>query len=176
MAVLTGCTNGSTELQRGMALRSKLLKAQEVNFTADISADYGDSIQLFSVECRTDPQGDMVFCITAPESISGITGTVSGGEGKILFEDTALCFGLLTDRQINPAGAPWILMKTLRSGYLTSAGMDGDMLRLTIDDSYADDALQLDIWLDREDHPYRAEICCAGRSILTVSVRDFRVV
>lgn len=40
-------------------------------------------------------------------------------------------------------------MKTLRSGYITSAGMDGGRLRLTIDDSYEDDALHLDIWLGR---------------------------
>lgn len=175
VVALSGCANTSTELERGMALRSKLLKAQQVCFTADISADYGNTIQLFSMQCSSDPQGNVAFTVTAPETISGITGTISEEGGKLTFDETALHFTLMTDEQLNPASAPWILMKTLRSGYLTSAGMEEDVLRLTIDDSYADDALQLDIWLDDSDFPQRAEICWDGKRILTLSIRDFQI-
>lgn len=173
--ILSGCSGVSTELERGMVLRSKILKAEQVSFQVDIAADYGDSLQLFSMECLSDIQGNVTFEVTAPETIAGITGTISQGEGKLTFDDTALYFTLLTDDQLNPASAPWIFMKTLRSGYLTSAGMENDMLRLTIDDSYADDALQLDIWLDEYDIPQRVEICYDGRTILTLAVRDFQI-
>ena len=176
MILLSGCADASTELERGMALRSKLLKAESVSFTADISADYGDTLQLFSMECRGDAQGNLAFTVTAPETISGITGIISEGDGKLTFEDTALHFTLLTDEQLNPVSAPWILLKTLRSGYLTSAGMEGEQLRLTIDDSFDDDALQLDIWLDENDLPKHAEVCYDGKRILTLSIRDFRIV
>jgi len=173
--LLAGCTAASTELERGMVLRSKILKAEQVSFTVDIAADYGDSLQLFSMECRSDSKGDMSFTVTAPETIAGIAGTISQGEGKLTFDDTVLCIPLLTDEQLNPVSAPWILMKTLRSGYLTSAGLEGDRLRLTIDDSYEDDALQLDIWLDESELPQSVEICYDGRTILTLSVRDFQI-
>jgi len=158
-----------------MTLRSEILKAEQVCFTVDISADYGDSVQLFSMECSSDNRGDLSFTVTAPDTLAGITGTVSQKIGYLTFDDTALCFTLLTDEQLNPVSAPWILMKTLRSGYLTSAGMEEDMLRLTIDDSYEEDALQLDIWIEKNGSPKRAEICYDGRSILTLTVREFQI-
>lgn len=173
--ILGGCTDASSELERAMALRSNLLKAESICFTADISADYGDSIQLFSMDCECDTQGNVAFTVSSPETIRGITGTISKGEGNLTFDDTALHFGLLTDEQLNPASAPWILMKTLRSGYIRSAGMEDGRLRLTIDDSYEDNALQLDIWLDENDFPNRTEICDDGRSILTLKIKDFRI-
>ena len=175
MLLLCGCADTSSDLERGMALRSKILKAEQVCFSVDIEADYGDSLQLFSMECISDAQGNIVFTVTAPETIAGITGSLSQGEGELTFDDTALHFELLTDDQLNPASAPWILMKTLRSGYLTSAGMEGELLRLTIDDSYEEDSLQLDIWLDAKDQPQRTEICYDGRTILTLSVREFQI-
>lgn len=172
---LSGCAGTASELERGMALRSRLLQAEQVSFTADIAADYADTLQLFSMDCVSDAEGNLTFTVTAPESIAGITGSISDGEGRLTFEETALHFELLTDDQLNPVSSPWILMKTLRSGYLTSAGMDGELLRLTIDDSYEDDALQLDIWLGEGDLPQRAEICYDGRTILTLSVKAFQL-
>ena len=81
----------------------------------------------------------------------------------------------MTDDQLSPVSAPWIFLRTLRSGYLTSAGMDGEQLRLTINDSYEEDALQLDIWLDGDDVPVRAEILYDGRRILSLSVKKFKI-
>lgn len=173
---LTGCSGRNTELERGMDLRAKLLNANSVSFTLDISADYGDRLQLFSMECQTDRKGDVTFTVTAPETIAGITGTLSDGDGALTFEDTALHFGLLTDEQLSPVSAPWILMRTLRSGYLTSAGMDGESLRLTIDDRYEEDALKLDIWLDEQDLPQNVDILYDGKRILSLSVMSFQIV
>ncbi len=173
--MLLGCSNENRELQRGLALRSKLLQARQVNFRADISADYGDKLHLFSLDCQGDQKGNITFTVTAPETISGITGTIAEGDGALTFEQTALHFDLLTDDQLSPVSAPWVLLKTLRSGYLSAAGMDGELLRLTIHDSYEDDALQLDIWLDGEDVPQRAEVLYDGKNILSLAVKDFQI-
>lgn len=172
---LSGCTDASSELNRCMELRSKLLKAETVNFSVDITADYGDKVHTFSMDCVGDAQGNMTFTVTAPETISGITGKIADGDGSLTFDDTALHFELLTDDMLSPVSAPWILLKTLRSGYLTAAGMEEDQLRLTIDDSYEDDALQLDIWLDGGDLPVRAEILHDGRNILSLTVTKFEI-
>lgn len=170
---LTGCSDVSSEIERGMALRAKLLQASSCTFDADITADYGDKIYTFSMSCQGDPKGNVTFAVTAPETISGITGTIDQEGGKLTFDDTALQFDLLTDDQVTPVSAPWILLKTLRSGYLTSACVEDDKLRLTIDDSYEDDALQLDIWLNGDDLPERAEILYDGRRILSLDVKNF---
>lgn len=170
---LTGCSDSSKEIKRGMALRTKLLQAESVQFDADITADYGDQLYFFSIACQGNSQGDVTFTVTAPESISGITGNISNEGGKLTFDDVALQFDLMADDQLSPVSAPWILMKTLRSGYLTSAGMEEALLRLTIDDDYEDDALQLDIWLDEQDLPQQAEIVYDGRRILSLDVKKF---
>ncbi len=172
---LPGCSGKSDEIERGMALRAKLLKATSCTFDAAVTADYGDKVYEFSLACQSDDRGDMAFTVTAPETISGITGRVTDEGGKLTFDDTALQFDLMADGQVTPVSAPWIFLKTLRSGYLTAAGEEGELLRLTIDDSYEDDALHLDIWLNGDNVPTRAEILYDGRRILSLTVTNFQI-
>lgn len=176
VCILSGCSSESRELERGMALRSRLLKASSCIFDADVTADYGDKMYTFSMRCQADSQGDVTFTVTEPETISGISGTVSGDGGKLTFEDTALHFNLMADDQVTPISAPWILVRTLRSGCLTSVGMDNEHLRLSIDDSYEEDALHLDVWLDDDDLPQRAEILYDGSRILSLDVKNVEIV
>ena len=172
LGMLSGCSDGSGELERGMELRNKLLKASVFSFDADITADYGDKLHQFSMACRTDEEGKVTFTVTQPESISGITGVIGETGGALTFDDQALSFELLTDEQLSPVSAPWILVRTLRSGYLRSACQEEQGLHLTLDDSYDEDALMVDIWLDGQDLPRRAEILYDGRRILTVLVKN----
>lgn len=173
---LTGCSGESKEIERGMALRARLLQASSCTFDAEITADYGDKIHTFSMACQTDEKGKLTFCVTAPETISGITGKLDEEGGKLTFDDVALHFDLLAEGLLSPVSAPWIFMKTLRSGYLTSAGMEEGQLRLSIDDSFEEDALHLDIWLDEQDIPVDADILYDGRRILSLKVRNFTIV
>lgn len=173
LVLLTGCTGHRKELDRVMTLRAKLLGSISCTFDAEITADYGDAIHTFAMECQGDNLGNLLFRVTAPESISGITGEFTGGEGKLTFDDSALAFPLLADDQVTPVSGPWIFLKTLMGGYLTSCGQDGDYLRVTIDDSYEEDALRLDIWLNGEDVPVLGEIYYDGRRIVTLKITNF---
>ena len=175
LLVLPGCANARDHIDRAMALRAKLLAGSGCSFTASVTADYGDAVHNFQLDCTADGQGNLSFTVTSPESISGITGALSADGGKLTFDDTALEFPLLADGQVAPVTAPWIFLKTLRSGYLTAAGADGDLLRLTIDDTYEEDALHLDIWLDQEDLPVQADILYDGRRILSLAIGNFRI-
>ena len=172
LVMLGGCSDDDRELERAMDLRTRLLEASSFCFDADITADYGDFLHQFSMNCRADGEGNLDFTVTAPQTLSGITGTISEEGGALRFDDRVLAFDLLTDEQLSPVSAPWILVKTLRSGYLTSAGREEEGLLLTIDDSYAQDALTLDILLDSQDLPKRAEILYDGRRILTLLVTN----
>lgn len=172
LLVLTGCGGKNAELERAMNLRAKLL-ASSVSFDAEITADYGEELHTFSLYCEGDKEGNLGFQVTAPETIADITGRIEAGEGKLTYRDTVLAFPLLAEDQLSPVSAPWIFYTTLRGGYLTAAGMEGDLLRVTIDDSYEEDALKVDIWLDSQDNPIRAEILYDGRRILTLSIENF---
>ena len=169
---LGGCSGKQEELERAMTLRAKLL-ASECSFDAKITADYGDKLYVFAMACQGDSRGNLTFTVTESESIAGITGVISQDGGELTFDDTALAFPLMADEQLTPVSAPWILLKTLRGGYLTSANMEEELLHLTIDDSYEEDALQLDIWLDGQNLPVQSDILYDGRRILTVQVSNF---
>lgn len=173
--LLCGCSSASSEMERAMALRSRILKAESCRFETEITADYGDSIQTFSLSCEADSEGELTFCVTSPESIAGITGEIDDDGGRLTFDETALHFELLADDQVSPIAAPWIFLKTLRSGFLTSACIEDGMVRLTAEDSFDEDALQLDIWLDEGDLPKRAEILFAGRRILSLDIKRFEI-
>ena len=172
---LTGCGVHHAELDRAMELRAKLLAASGCSFDAMITADFGDKTYTFSVGCQADEQGNVTFSVKEPETIAGITGTISGEGGKLIFDDTALTFELLADGQVTPVSAGWLLVKTLRGGYVKSCGMDGDRVRLAVDDSYENDALHLDIWLGDGDLPVYAEILYKDRRILSLDVTNFRI-
>ena len=171
---LAGCSNTSKEIDRGMELRTRLLSGS-CSFDTEITADYGDMLHIFSLSCQADAQGELTFTVTEPETISGITGKISESGGKLTFDDAALYFPLMGDQEFSPVSAPWILLKTLRSGYLTSGCMEEDLVRLTIDDSYAQDALKLDIWLNDNNVPVNAQILQDGRRILSLKVRNFEI-
>lgn len=174
LTLLCGCGGTDPELQRAMNLRAQLL-GHSCSFDAEITADYGDKLYTFSVYCEGDSQGNLGFELRSPDTIAGITGQISKGEGKLTFADTALTFPLLADGQVTPVSAPWLLLKTLQGGYLTSVGTEEAYLRLTINDSYEEDALLLDIWLDGEDKPVRADILYDGRRILSLTVTNFQI-
>lgn len=173
--LLTGCGGAPKEIERGMALRSSVLQGNGCSFDAEIVADYGDKVYTFSAACQGNTNGDLTFTVTAPASIAGITGTVAEEGGNLTFDGQALQFDTMADDQVTPVAAPWIFLKTLRSGYLTSACMEEELLRLTIDDSYEDDALQLDIWVKDENIPVRAEILYDGRRIVSLNIGNFVV-
>lgn len=173
LALLTACSGENRELAGAMSLRDRLLDAEECCFQAEITADYGDTLHSFSMDCRTDNQGNLSFEVTAPDDISGIKGTLSDTGGTLDFEDTALYFDLLTDDQLPPVSAPWILMKGLRSGCITAVCMEEQLLRITVDDSYAEDALKLDVWVNGEDAPVHGDILYDGKRILSLDVGNF---
>ena len=176
LVLLTGCTGKREEMDRVMRLRAELLGSEGCSFTAYLTADYGDQIQEFTLYCEGRNNGDLGFRVEAPETIEGITGRFNGREGALTFDDTVLAVPLLVDGQITPVSGPWIFLKTLLGGYLTACGQEGEYLHLSIDDSYEEDALQLEIWLNESDVPVQAEIIYDGRRILTMKLENFLIV
>ena len=173
--MLTGCSKTRDMLDKAMTLRADLLACESYSFDAQIVADYGDALHTFGMRCVGDNDGNLEFTVTEPESIAGITGVISAGEGKLTFDDQAVAFPLLAEGQVTPISGPWILMKTLMGGYLTACNEEDELLHLMINDSYADDALELEIWLDGDSCPIQAEIGYAGRRILTMEIENFQI-
>ena len=156
-----------------LQLRERLLQCENCTFQSEITADYGDQLHRFVVDCRGDSEGNIYFTVLEPESICGITGEIHASGGRLTFDGTALGFPLMADGMLSPVSAPWVMLKSLRSGYLAACGQENDGHRLTLQDSYEEDALQLDIWTDLQGVPNFAEILWQGRRILSLKIDNF---
>ena len=50
------------------------------DFRAELTADYGDHVVPFALDCETEVNGPTHFTVAAPETLAGITG--SGGRDR----------------------------------------------------------------------------------------------
>ena len=143
--MLTGCDTGNDALNQAMDLRKRILEAQECRFQSAVTADYGENIYTFQMDCVVDSNRTLEFTITDPQTIAGITGRITDSEASLIYEDKILAFPMLAEGVLTPVSAPWIFINTLRSGYITGCGEEKDGLCLYIDDSYEDNPLHLQI-------------------------------
>ena len=172
LLLLTGCKGSGDSVDRAIALRNRILREDGCSFTATVTADYGEQIYVFVMDCKTDGEGNLTFTVAEPVTIAGITGKISGTGGAITFDDKVLAFQTIADGLVTPVTAPWLFMKTLRSGYLKDAAKTEQGFEMSIDDSYAEESLQLRIRTAGE-LPTNAEIFWQGRRILTIVVENF---
>lgn len=174
LLTLNGCSVMESEMGKALDLREQLLTSG-CTFDVTITADYTQKIYTFCMKCDADSNGAMTFQVTSPDTISGITGNISDIGGKLTFDDQALLFETIADGQITPVSAPWLLIRTLRSGYLKACGKYDNGIYIQIDDSYEQSALHLDIWTNEYNLPVKAEIQWQGRRILSMTVENFTI-
>lgn len=175
MLFLTGCGSAERGMDGALSFRKQLLSAAGCQFDAVITADYSDRVYTFGMTCQGDTEGKVTFTVTSPETIRGISGYLDADGGALTFDDQILAFPKMADGQITPVSAPWILVKTLRGGYLSACEDIRDGYRLTINDSYEENAMQLIIETDSTYQPTGAEIYWKGQRILTVQVANFTI-
>lgn len=175
MVLFSGCSGENTAMAEGLALRQRLLAASGCNFQAEITADYGDQLHVFTLTCACDQMGDLTFQVSEPDTIAGIQGSIAGTGGKLMFDEVALAFPLMAEGEFSPVSAPWVVLKALRSGVVTSAGEDGNGIRVTIADGFDQEELTVDIWIDGEGNPIQGDILHENRRILSVSIKDFQI-
>lgn len=169
----TGCKSDDPLLRSVMDLRKAVLEVEHSSFTAVITADYGNEIYTFQMDCEADSEGSVSFIVTDPETITGITGHVSKERAALTYDDRVLAFPKLADDQLAPVIGPWIFFNTLRSGYISGCGREEDGICIYMDDSYEENMLQLQIYTDESVVPIRAEIFYKDRRILSMDIRNF---
>lgn len=170
--LFSGCKNADAPLDKALALRNRLLDSNGCSFQATITADYGEKVYTFEMDCKTDKEGNLIFSVTEPDTIAGITGKMTAAGGAITFDEKVLAFQAMADGQISPVTAPWLFIKTLRSGYLNGCTAGENSFDISIDDSYEEDALHLNIRVEN-DLPVASEIFWQGRRVLTLVVENF---
>lgn len=176
LLTLTGCGGKNREpAQKALDLRTALLDAGGCEFTADVEADFGDRVYSFSVFCNYTAGEKAVISVTKPEEIAGITATVSDSGAKVDFDGIALDFGTLAGGRTSAMEAPWLLGKCWSGAYISSAGADGELQRITYLEGYGEGELTVDTWLDSAGSPVRGEIAYDGVRCLTLDISQFQL-
>lgn len=174
ICLLSGCSSRNS-MDEAIRLRTDLLAGSGCSFQCEITADYGEKLYTFGMECQGDQEGNLLFTVTEPTTIAGICGRVTGTEGALTFDDRVLAFETIADGYLTPVSAPWVFVKTLRSGYLRSCVETEDGFCMEIDDTYAESSLQLRIYTDKNAVPTGGEIFWNNRRILTLEVDHFTI-
>ena len=173
--LLCGCNRDQKEMDSVLKLRRNLLSMNSCDFEVRIWADYGDVTNSFCTECSADREGNVKFCVTEPDSIRGIEGVVHASGGKFTFSDVVLAFPLLADGEVSPVSAPFLLIRSLMSGYISATVQEKEYIHVTVDDSYEDNALTCEVWINTDGIPVRTEIVWQGRRVLSIDVTSFRI-
>ena len=171
--LLVGC-GGTDGTEKAIDIRNRLLSGGGCEFLATVTADYGKKLYSFSMICKADDIGNLTFSVLSPETIAGITGTVNSVGGELTFDNKALAFPVLADGQISPVSAPWFFLTALRSGYMKACELTEDGLHMIVNDSYAQDVIQVDIYTNSELLPVRADLLWQGRRIVSLDIENYK--
>ena len=172
--VFTGCAAQDEAADRFLTLRQTMQSANQCTFRTAVTSDYGDYLHSFVLDCAYD--GELLtFTVVAPDSIAGITGQFRGEKGALTFDGKILALESLADGQIPPVSAPWILLRSLIGGYLEATSEISEGIILHLRETYADDSVKVQVQLNDNGHPWKAEIIWQGRRILTMDVENFQV-
>ncbi len=161
-------------MQRTLDFRQKLLASGGCTFTADVTADYGDYLYSFTLQCSyRDGCGEMT--VLQPEEISGIRGRCADDAATVSFDGAVLEYGDLADGRIAPLSVPWLFGSAWEHDEILFASPDEEAIRATIQKGYDDEKILVDTWFS-DGAPTAGEVSCAdGRRVLTVRFRDFAV-
>lgn len=175
LSFFSGCSSRNPGLEQATNLRANLLAADGCSFKTEIIADYGDIIHTFQMSCEVNSTGRLDFTVTAPNSISGISGFISHDGASLTFDETVLGFPMLADGEISPVCAPWLFIHSLRGGYISGCSKETDGLCIYLDDSFCDDPLKLEVRTDQNSVPTYCEFIWQNRRILSLKIHDFDI-
>ena len=172
IVLLTGCGGEDSLLAQGIAFRSELISRGGCSFHAQITVDYGQEIQCFAVECESDGDGEVTFCVKEPDTIEGITGKMDGQEGTVTYDGLQLAFPLLANDRISPVSAPALMVECWLREYILSAGETEGICRVSYEKKINEKDLLIDTYF--ENHiPISAELCYNGYRIVNIKITDF---
>ena len=174
LTLLTGCA-AAEPAQLPLSFRTQLLQAGACSFTAEIRADYGDTVVPFTLACSWTPDGTELT-VVQPESIAGIRAAVRGSAACVTFDDTQIGLGSLAEGALAPLAAPYVLAQCWAGEYIDCTGTEDGLLRTTYRMGYDEQELTVDVWFQTDPAvPVRAEISCDDVMQMQLRISDFRV-
>ena len=161
-------------MQKALDFRTSLIEAEQCRFTAQIAANYPQRIFEFTLDVVWTPK-QTTLTVVEPAEICGISATVSEDGTSIQFEDVELDFGKLANGYISPVCTPWLLGQCWVGEYISAAGNDAELTKVSYLRGYHEAQLAVDTWLTQQGIPVHAEVFYDDEKCLTVEIQDFQM-
>ena len=173
LALLSGCAGGENWEERFSQARQELAGASELSFTAELTADMGETVFECTLACVRDAEG-MEMTVLFPDLAQGVVVRSDDGGAKLSYDGLELYVGEAGG--VTPVGAVPALLGALLDGYAeefyaqTYEQTDALVARVYIDE----DAYAL-FWLEEESlAPLYAELVRGGTAAVRCRFSDFR--
>lgn len=174
LMLLTACGEAAEPVQEALEFRTALLSADACAFTAQVTADMGERVYEFTLDCGYDPETNgAALTVTAPEAIAGIAATVDGEASSVAFDGVALELGTLAGGRLAPLELPQVLGEAWAYGYVESQAQEGDGWLVTYRSGYDDEELLVLTAFDGGMVPLRAEVYADGVLALSAELAGF---
>ena len=167
-----GCGKKSSTAANIQEQYSRVATAQ---MEAEVTFHTPQEDRSFMLQCTFTPEESTVT-VTAPETVKGVTATVSGEELTIAYDGAVLSAGSVG--RFGPVNALPCLLQAIGSVYLLEEGQetleDADCYRLTLDATAGDTPLKCTVWLDMETLlPHYAEFAADDTVVVSVKLLAF---
>lgn len=177
LCLLSACGSKETDgLQAPMDFRAALLQAGTCTFQAQITADCGETVYEFKVDCTCSADGTASITVLEPQSIAGITARISENGNELVYDGMAVAFDALAGGNAAPVCAPSLAVDAWTNAYIRAAGKEGECLRVTYERGYDEEQLIIDCWFDEKNVPICAEICYNNQTVLKMEIETFSFV
>ena len=160
-------------MQQALALRTALGAAGGCTFTAEVTADYGEKIYAYTMECVCETDAGARFTLRAPQTLAGISAEISADGTHVSYEDTEVGFSALAGGRLAPMQLPWLLADGWYSGRICAAGREDGAVRVSCQLGYGEQTLTLDTWLGEDGFPQKSAVSFDGQTLLTAEIQNF---
>ncbi len=175
LCLLLMCSGCGSKGNGGADIQAQYARVAAAQMEAEVTFHTGQEDRSFTLRCDYTPESSTVT-VTAPETVAGITATVSGDGLTIGYDGAVLSAG--SGGLPGPVNALPYLLRALGSGYLLEQGRetlgDTDCYRLTLDAALGDTPLTCTAWLETETLlPRYAELTMEGTVVVSVELLAF---
>jgi len=169
-----GCGGPDDAVQRALDMRTGLLGAGACTFSAEVSADLGDRVCDFALDCAySAPDDSATLTVTAPDTLAGIRASVTGEGARVSFDDTRLELGTPPGGGPAPLELPRILGGAWASGYIESESELPDGFLATYRTGYGEDELLVYTWFNEQGVPTEAEVYAGSTRVLGAELSGY---
>ncbi len=175
LCLLLLCGGCGRKTEQAADIQEQYARVNTAQMEAEVTFHTAQEARSFTLRCDYTPEESTVT-VTAPETVAGITATVSGEGLTIGYDGAVLSAG--SGGVPGPVNALPYLLRALGSGYLLEQGRetleDTDCWRLTLDAALGDTPLTCTAWLEAETLlPRYAEIAMDGTVAVSVRLLAF---